>query len=188
MKNLSLALMFFSLFILFGCNKIKEKEHILNKKNEKLKINYKIINQDNYIFKVFYSTFDSLYSSIDSVSISFRNKTQTINLSEKKMCYKTKQIDGFPVWTNIDVNFDGNNDIMLYPHVVNYSVYGNDEHSDYFIYNKKNNRFEENVQLDTIYNLNVCTKNKYLFSWYGKDCLRKYLWKGDSLKLTEIIK
>jgi hypothetical protein len=76
---------------------------------------------------------------------------------------------------------------MLYPHRDNYSVYNVEYFADYFLYNKKRDRFENNDQLDTIPNLDICKKGEYLFSNNG-DELRKYKWNGDYLKMVDVLK
>lgn len=182
MKCFGLILLHFSL-TLIGCKEAIKTEKESDKKN----ISYVIINQDNQIFKVYYTPYDNEYSSIDSLRVEFKNNSQMIILTHKNMSLKTQLIDVFPIYVNMDFNFDGINDIMLYPHVENYSVYGHDYRANYFLYNRKNNRFEENVQLDTISNLDVCNKSKYLIS-KNRNGLVKYKWDKDSLKPIELLK
>jgi|GEM_PF-4151131 len=76
---------------------------------------------------------------------------------------------------------------MLYPHIKNPSVYNKNYVADFYIFNGKNKKYESKAELDTIPNLNVCKKSKYLISNDGV-ALRKYIWKGDSLIVVETIK
>ena len=75
---------------------------------------------------------------------------------------------------------------MLYPHLENYSVYGNDYRAFFYIYNKRNDKYENKTELDSIPNLDICKKNKYLFSIDG-NYFRKYRWEGNLLKEFENI-
>ena len=185
---------------------MKEKEHIFNKNNKKLKVSCEIINQDNHIFKVYYTPFDSQYSSIDSVSITFKNYTQTINLAKNEMTFYSTVIEAFPINSFIDYNFDGYNDINIH-HNGSWSKNPNHFNRDYYyLFDKVNNKYLESMQLDAIDITNVCKKDKCLHSViydfseqptslyksadysncnYSK--LTKYIWVKDYLKATEII-
>lgn len=168
--------------------------HKKQNKNYNIQINNHLeeidsVNGYNYIY--YFEETNDLYNKdrgvlykLDSVVLHKKNKWYTLNLISKNIY--SKNIEG-NIYANQDFNFDGINDIMLYPHVENYSVYGYDYRATYFLYDKDNNKFEEEKQLDSIYNLEVCGKNKYLISKsrYG---LVKYKWDKDSLKPIELIK
>lgn len=124
------------------------------------------------------------YKKLDSLVILKNGKRYVLNLLNKNIV--SGVLEG-GVYSNFDFNFDGINDIMLYPHIKNPSMYNNNYVADFFIFNKENQKYENKVELDTIPNLDVCEKNKYLISNDGVS-LRKYIWKGDSLKVIGIIK
>lgn len=124
------------------------------------------------------------YKRLDSLIILKKGEKYVLNLIDKNI--STGVIEG-GVYSNIDYNFDGVNDIMLYPHIKNPSVYSKNYIAYFFIFNKENQKYESKAELDTIPNLDVCKKNKYLISNDGV-FLRKYIWKENSLKLIETIK
>lgn len=124
------------------------------------------------------------YKRLDSLIILKEGEKYVLNLTDKNI--STGVIEG-GVYSNLDYNFDGVNDIMLYPHITKPSVYNRNYVADFFIFNKETKKYENKAELDTIPNLDVCKKNKYLISNDGV-FLRKYIWKENSLKLIEIIK
>ncbi|MCW3160525.1 XAC2610-related protein [Chryseobacterium oryctis] len=126
------------------------------------------------------------YCNLDSIIVLKNDKKYVLNLLNKKISIGDGLVtDG--VYDLNDYNFDGINDIMLYPHIKNPSVYNKNYVADFFIFNKETQKYENKAELDTISNLDVCKKNKYLISDDGVS-LRKYIWKENSLKLIETIK
>lgn len=172
-----------------SCNKKKEvleqnpqvkqtNEHITEKDS---------INGNEYVYYFKKEKTDSSpteYNKLDSLVILKNGKRYVLNLLNKNIV--SGVLEG-GVYSNFDFNFDGINDIMLYPHVKNPSVYNKNYVADFFIFNKENQKYENEAELDTISNLDVCKKNKYLISNDGVS-LRKYIWKENSLTLIETIK
>lgn len=172
-----------------SCNKKKmvlEQNPQIKQTNEHL-AEKDSINGNEYVYYFKKEKNDSSqteYKKLDSLVILKNGKRYVLNLLNKNIV--SGVLEG-GVYSNFDFNFDGINDIMLYPHIKNPSVYNNNYVADFFIFNKENQKYENKVELDTIPNLDVCEKNKYLISNDGVS-LRKYIWKGDSLKVIGIIK
>ncbi|MCU7617069.1 hypothetical protein NZ698_07660 [Chryseobacterium sp. PBS4-4] len=162
--------------------------------------NTKIVNQTNehiterdsvngneyvYYFKTEKNNSSNVeYKRLDSLIILKKGKKYVLNLIDKNI--STGVIEG-GVYSNLDYNFDGVNDIMLYPHITSHSVYNKNYIADFFIFNKENQKYENIAELDTIANLDVCKEGRYLVSNDGV-FLRKYIWKGKNLELVKTIK
>lgn len=177
---------------MLSCNKkneLKENSNdtkIVNQANEHI-TERDSINGNEYVYyfkKEKNNSSKVEYKRLDSLIILNRGEKYVLNLIDKNI--STGVIEG-GVYSNLDYNFDGVNDIMLYPHITNPSVYNKNYVADFFIFNKETQKYENKAELDTIPNLDVCKKNKYLISNDGV-FLRKYIWKENSLKLIETIK
>jgi len=123
------------------------------------------------------------YCKLDSLVILKNGEKYSLNLLNKKK-YIAEGLLAEGVYDLEDFNFDGVNDIMLYPHRDNYSVNSVQYFADYFLFNKKTNRYEDNPQLDSMPNLEICKKGKYITSNDDASYLKKYRWEGNSLKLV----
>ncbi|MDQ1160197.1 hypothetical protein QE422_000565 [Chryseobacterium sp. SORGH_AS 447] len=190
MKKLIFYLLIVGLML--SCNKkneLKENSNdtkIVNQANEHI-TERDSINGNEYVYyfkKEKNNSSKVEYKRLDSLIILNRGEKYVLNLIDKNI--STGVIEG-GVYSNLDYNFDGVNDIMLYPHITNPSVYNKNYVADFFIFNKETQKYENKAELDTIPNLDVCKKNKYLISNDGV-FLRKYIWKENSLKLIETIK
>lgn len=172
-----------------SCNKKKgvlERTPQVKQKNEHL-VEKDSINGNEYVYyfkKEKNESSQTEYNKLDSLVILKNGKKYILNLLNKNIV--SGIVEG-GVYSNFDFNFDGVNDIMLYPHIKTPSIYNNNYVADFFIFNKENQKYENKTELDTISNLDVCKKNKYLTSNDGFS-LRKYIWKENSLKLIETIK
>lgn len=172
-----LALILCSLLV--SC-KEKNKEIISNQGQ----LNDFIIEKDtatDVTYKIFYTQKkDNLYL-LDSILILKKTEKQKLNLIPKKIF--TDIISKNDIYTNFDFNFDGINDIMVYPYGspdFNYRGY-------HFIFNVKTKKYEENNQLDSLYNIELNTSKKEICSYYqrqkiGYNEFSKYKWKNDSLE------
>jgi len=177
---------------MLSCNKkneLKENSNdtkIVNQANEHI-TERDSINGNEYVYyfkKEKNNSSKVEYKRLDSLIILKEGEKYVLNLIDKNI--STGVIEG-GVYSNLDYNFDGVNDIMLYPHITNPSVYNKNYVADFFIFNKETQKYENKAELDTIPNLDVCKKNKYLISNDGV-FLRKYIWKENFLKLIETIK
>ncbi|MBL7879895.1 MAG: hypothetical protein JNN23_08550, partial [Chryseobacterium gambrini] len=132
------------------------------------------INGNEYVFyfkKEKPSDSKNVYCNLDSLVILKNEKKYVLNLTDKNLSPPEYALTDF-VYANNDYNFDGINDIMVDPHAENLSVYGNDYTAYYFLYNKKNDSFEESVQMNSMHNLDICAEGKYLFSNNGNSLTR----------------
>lgn len=185
MKNIVIILIVLSLV---SCNKkaLSENVHQKNKQTNECISKKDTINGNEYIFylkKENPADSKNTYYDLDSLMIIKQNKRYVLNLLNKKYSLPKYEITN-GIYANEDYNFDGINDIVLYPHRDHYSVYGVQYFADYFLFNKKNNCFENNLQLDKMPNLEIGKKDKCLTSNDGSSYLKKYQWSGDSLKLV----
>ncbi|WP_294288642.1 hypothetical protein [uncultured Chryseobacterium sp.] len=181
-------------FIFLGLASCNKKDVVL-RDNPRIKqpnehiVKKDTINGNEYIFyfkKEKPNDSKNVYCNLDSLVVLRNAKRYAINLINKNLSSPDYALTDFAI-TNYDFNFDGTNDIMLYPHVKERSVYNNNYVAYFYIFNKENQKYENKAELDTIPNLDVCKKNKYLISNDGV-FLRKYIWKENSLKLIETIK
>jgi hypothetical protein len=127
----------------------KTNEHLVEKDS---------INGNEYVYYLKKEKNDSSqteYNKLDSLVILKNGKRYVLNLLNKNII--SGVLEG-GVYSNFDFNFDGVNDIMLYPHVKNLSVYNKNYVADFFIFNKENQKYENKAELDTIPNLDVCEK------------------------------
>ncbi|WP_375181880.1 hypothetical protein [Chryseobacterium sp.] len=175
---------------MISCNKkksISEPNPQVKQKNEYLR-KKDSISGNEYIF--YYNKEKSkdtkrVYCNLDSIVVLKNEKKYVLNLMSKKISLGDGLL-GDGVYDLNDYNFDGINDIMLYPHIKDPSIYNKNYVADFFIFNQKKDKYENKAELDTIPNLDICKKGKYLFSNDGV-FLRKYVWKGDSLKMIETV-
>ncbi len=185
MKNIVILLMILS-FV--SCDKkgLSEKVNTKDQQTNQYISRKDTINGDEYVFylkKQNPTSSKNVYYKLDSIVIFKKNTRYVLNLLNKKKLLPEYAITN-GIYTNYDYNFDGVNDIMLYPHRENHSVYSVQYFADYFLFNKKNNCFEDNPQLDSMPNVEICKKGKFLTSNDGSSYLKKYQWKRDSLKLV----
>lgn len=182
-----IILTFLSFFI--GCahkkTEIKNSIHQLNlysKEKDSL-------NGFNYLY--YYKKTNNPYKKenvlykFDSLILYKNDEKYNINLTSKNILSET--IEG-NVYVNNDFNFDGYQDVMIFPYrelPFNYRSY-------HFLFNPKNKEFEEQIELDSIYNEQICAKSKTIFSIYDKPTsaisyLKKYKWKNGNINNIEEI-
>lgn len=185
----------YCIIVILSCkSNLKEKKVIVSKNNDAV-INAKknidtctnctkIINDTNNIYTLFYSTDTMRTASLDSISITDKKTKKAI----QKIFLKPENIE-LAEWEiyfsiDMDINFDGYNDLRLTNYEGNYNG-----SCSYWLFNKKKNIFQRNHSLDNIYNLEIIKKEKLLCSkWHAglsSFYLEKYFWENDSLKLKE---
>lgn len=134
-------------------------------------------------YKIFYKSKKENLYLLDSILILKKTERQKLNLISKKIF--TDIITKNDIYTNFDFNFDGINDIMIYPYGspdFNYRGY-------HFIFNVKTKKYEGNNLLDSLYNIELNTNTKEICSYFqrqkiGYNEFSKYKWVNDSLKNT----
>ena len=174
MKNFNLIIL--STILLCGCIN-KKNTPIENKKSTTIK-------QGKYIFKIYYANIDNQYSSIDSMTmiINNHNLQQHLNLTSKKIHYKTNLIPYIQFYNNEDFNFDGYNDLYFLPS----SLPDFNYRSFHFLYNNKTKQFVESEILDSLYNIELVAETKEICTRYNNKNLgysefSKYKWNKNTL-------
>ena len=158
-------------FLLSGC--IKQKSKFISFKNNNDKI------------EIYYSKKDSVNLLLDSIMIkNDKNNYQIINLIAQNIIISKPSLENIVSFKK-DFNFDGFQDIEIYrPDLSGYNSLSN-----HYLFNKNNNKYEENLGLDSIYNIEIIINKKEVCSkWHtamSAFYITKFCWQKNKLNIVE---